>query len=81
MECQIWLFLLFINQHLAVGAVEVETDDGAVWHTQVAGLLALGVRIRFAAVTKLVEQAVAASHQWPIVSCLLHSFNWLIGMK
>ena len=63
MECQIWLFLLFINKHLAVVAVEVETDDGAVWHTQVAGLLALGVRIRFTAVAQLEQKTIPAFHE------------------
>ena len=47
-------------QHLAVVAVEMESEDGAVAQAEVSGLVA--ERRRLAAVPHLVEQAVAAGH-------------------
>ena len=47
-------------QHLAVVAVEVESEDGAVAQAEVSGLVLEGGSL--AAVTHLMEQAVAAGH-------------------
>lgn len=47
-------------QHLAVVAVEMEAEDGAVAKAEVSGLVA--ERRRLAAVPHLVEQTVAAGH-------------------
>ena len=47
-------------QHLAMVAVEMESEDGAVAQAQVAGLVLEGGSL--AAVPHLVEQTVAAGH-------------------
>lgn len=69
-----------MDEHLAVLAVKSEAHECAVGQTQVVRLA--GHRIGLAAMTQLMQQAVAAGHQW--LGCrvsLLHRLSIEIGIK
>lgn len=69
-----------MDEHLAVFAVKGEAHECAIGETQVVRLV--WHRIGLAAMTQLVQKAVAAGHQW--LGCrvsLLHRLSIEIGIK